>query len=126
MNCSKSESGSRFLEVAEGVMIVKRKTRKAIKKSVKKVIKKHGPKVVAGLAGSIASTLATLASTEAVGSKGRKSNLTALSKRVTDTFTGESDVKSRRKGRSGKRGDGKSGKRGQRRRQGAEPLEETV
>lgn len=49
--------------------LVNRKTRKAIRKSLKKVVKKHGPEIVAGLAGVIASTLATLASTDAPGTR---------------------------------------------------------
>lgn len=94
--------------------IVNRKTRKAIRKSVGKVIKKHGPEMAAGLAGGIASTLATLAGTEAPGTKGRKSNLAALSKkvskkvsdtskRVSDTLVGEDDKKLRKHGGSDKK-----------------------
>ena len=51
--------------------LVKRKTRKAISKSVNKVIKKHGPEVAAGLTGSIASALATLAGTQAPVARAR-------------------------------------------------------
>jgi hypothetical protein len=86
--------------------IVNRKTRKAIRKSVNKVLKKHGPKFAAGLAGSIASALATLASTQAPGGKGTKSNLAAMSERVTDAMTGESHTK----GRSAKKADKKKRK----------------
>jgi hypothetical protein len=88
--------------------IVNRKTRKAIRKSVNKVLKKHGPKFAAGLAGSIASALATLASTQAPGGKGTKSNLAAMSERVTDAMTGESHTHT--KGRSAKKADKKKRK----------------
>ena len=71
--------------------LVKKKTRKAISKSVGKVIHKHGPAIAAGLAGSIASTLATLAGTEAPGSKGKKSNLAKLSEDVSEKLTGSTD-----------------------------------
>jgi hypothetical protein len=69
--------------------VVKGKTRKAIRKSVKKVIKKHGPQIAAGLAGGIASTLATLANTEAPHSNGKKSNLAALSQKLSENLTGD-------------------------------------
>lgn len=91
-------------------MIVKRKTRKAIRKSVNKVIKKHGPKIAAGVGGSIASALATLATTEAPSSKGKKSNLAAISRKIADTVAGE-DGKSRKKQRARKDGDEKATKR---------------
>jgi len=71
--------------------LMKKKTRKAISKSVGKVIHKHGPAIAAGLAGSIASTLATLAGTDAPGSKGKKSNLARLSEDVSDKLTGGTD-----------------------------------
>jgi hypothetical protein len=87
-------------------MIVKRKTRKAILKSVNKVVKKHGPKVAAGLAGSIASALAALAGTQAPGRKGKKSNLAALSERVSDAV-GEGSRESRTKADKKKRKHGK-------------------
>ena len=69
--------------------LVGRKTRKAIRKSVKKVVKKHGPEIAAGLVSGVASTLATLASTEAprANSKRKKSNLSELSERVSDMLT---------------------------------------
>jgi hypothetical protein len=69
--------------------LVKRKTRKAIQKGLKKAIKKHGPKITAGLAGGLASALATLANTESPDSKGRKSNLAALSTKLSDAVTGK-------------------------------------
>jgi len=68
--------------------LVKRKTRKAIQKSLRKAIKRHGPKIAAGLAGGIASALATLASTESPD-RGKKSNLAALSEKLSDTVTGK-------------------------------------
>ena len=70
--------------------LMTKKTRKAIRKSVGKVIRKQGPVIAAGLAGSIASTLATLAGTEAPGSKG-KSNLAKLSEDVSDKLTSSTD-----------------------------------
>ena len=70
---------------------MKKKTRKAISKSVGKVIHKHGPAIAAGVAGSIASTLATLAGTEAPGSKSKKSNLAKLSEDVSEKLTGSTD-----------------------------------
>ena len=75
---------------------VKRKTRKAIRKGVNRVIKKHGSEIAAGLAGGIASTLATLASTDAPGTKGAKSNLGTLSDKVVDTLTGKTGKKARK------------------------------
>ena len=71
--------------------LIKNKTRKAIRKGVEKVINKHGPQIAAGLAGGIASTLATLAGTEAPGSKGKKSNLAKLSEDVSEKLTDSSD-----------------------------------
>jgi hypothetical protein len=71
--------------------LMKKKTRKAISKSVGKVIHKHGPAIASGLAGSIASTLATLAGTEAPGSKGKKSNLAKVSEDVSEKLTGSTD-----------------------------------
>jgi hypothetical protein len=75
--------------------LVKKKTRKAISKSVGKVIQKHGPAIAAGLAGGIASTLATLAGTEAPGSKGKKSNLAKLSDDISERLTGSTDERIR-------------------------------
>jgi hypothetical protein len=74
--------------------LVSRKTRKAIRKSVSKVIRKQGPVIAAGLVGSIASTLATLAKTEAPESRG-KSNLAKLSEDVSDKLTGSTDERIR-------------------------------
>lgn len=91
-------------------MIIKRKTRKAIRKSVNKVMKKHGAKIAAGLAGSIASALATLASTDAAGSKGRKSNLAALSGKIADAATGTGG-KSRKRGKADREGHRREKKR---------------
>ncbi|HZA35989.1 MAG TPA: hypothetical protein VE505_13715 [Vicinamibacterales bacterium] len=73
------------------VKLMRRKTRKAIRKSVGKVIHNYGPQIAAGLAGGIASTLATLAGTEAPGSKGKKSNLAKLSEDVSEKLTGSTD-----------------------------------
>jgi hypothetical protein len=68
--------------------IMKKKTRRAIRKSVSKMIDKHGREIAVGLVGSIASALATLASTEGPGNDG-KSNLTKLSKRISKTLAGD-------------------------------------
>ena len=98
--------------------VIKRKTRKAITKSVRKAIKKHGPQIAAGLAGGIASTLATLANTDAPGTKRRKSNLAALSQKVSDSLSGMESHK--RGGR--KNADKKKGKRERKRGQEADEL----
>ncbi len=79
--------------------LVNRKTKKAIQKSVRKVIKKHGPEVAAGLVGSVASTLATLASTEAPRSRGKQSNLAELSTKLSATVAGDKGKKSHKGGR---------------------------
>lgn len=100
--------------------IVNRKTRKAIRKSVNKVLKKHGPEFAAGLAGSVASALATLASTQAPG-RGKKSNLAAMSERVSDALITGSE--SLTKGRSAKRADRKKGKHEKKRAREEEQLE---
>jgi hypothetical protein len=97
--------------------VMKRKTRKAITKSVRKAIKKHGPQIAAGLAGGIASTLATLANTDAPGTKGRKSNLAALSQKVSDSLSGTESHK-----RGGRNTDKKKGKRERKRGQEADEL----
>jgi hypothetical protein len=76
--------------------LIDRKTRKAIRKGVnkalkssgmKKALKRHGPEIAAGLAGSLVSTLATLASTTAPGTKGKRSNLARLSDTAADAVT---------------------------------------
>jgi hypothetical protein len=103
--------------------IMQRKTRKAIGKSVKKAIKKHGPKIAAGLAGGIASTLATLANTGAPGTKGRKSNLAALSQKVSDSLSGK---ESRKRGSLRKNTDHKKKKGKRERKRGHEADELTV
>ena len=77
--------------------LVNRKTRKAIRKSLKKVVKKHGPEIVAGLAGAIASTLATLASTNAPGTKGRQSNLRKAVQQFSDVLSGDTGKRSRKR-----------------------------
>jgi hypothetical protein len=66
--------------------IMKKKTRRAINKTMRKMIKRHGREIAAGLVGSIASALATLAATEAPGADGR-SNLTKMSKKISKTIT---------------------------------------
>jgi hypothetical protein len=107
--------------------IVNRKTRKAIRKSVKKVVKKHGAKIAAGLAGGIASALATLASTEApatTGTKGRRTNLAEVSKKVTDIIGG-GDGKRRKRVASVHKLE-KSGKRGKKRATQTEPAERAL
>jgi len=70
--------------------LVKRKTRKAIRKSVKKAINEHGPGIAAAVVSGVASTLATLAGTEAPG-KGGKSNLRELSDNVTAAVSGDDE-----------------------------------
>jgi hypothetical protein len=69
------------------VKLMNRKTRKALRKSVQKVIRKHGPEIIAGLAAAVASAMATLASTEAAGSDGKKSNLGKLSDKVAGALS---------------------------------------
>lgn len=76
--------------------LVTRKTKKAVRKSVKKLIKKHGAEVAAGLVGTAASALATLAGTEAPGARGKKSNLAELSHRLAATVAGDKVKKSRK------------------------------
>ena len=73
--------------------LVNRKTRKAIKKSVRKAMKKHGPTLLASLTSALASTLATLAKTEAPGKRG-KSNLADLAERMDDSITHNGSDKS--------------------------------
>jgi len=96
--------------------ILTRKTRKAIRKSVGKVVKKHGPEILAGLAGGISSTLATLASTD--GDTNGQSRLTNLSKKVSTLWAGENGRKSERQYEStsgtGKKKGKSSTKRGDR------------
>jgi hypothetical protein len=74
--------------------LVNRKTRKAIEKSVRKAMKKHGPALVAALAGGIASSIATLAKTEAPDKHG-KSNLANLVDGATASVQGDSVDRSR-------------------------------
>ena len=66
--------------------LVKRKTRKAIEKSVRKAMKRHGPAIVAALAGGLASSLATLANTDAPN-KGGKSNLADMADQAKAAVT---------------------------------------
>jgi hypothetical protein len=105
--------------------MMKRKTRKAIRKSVKKALKKHGPQIAAGLAGGIASTLATLANTEAPGTKGKKSNLAALSRKLSDSVTG-TDGGSRKKSGPPKKAGSQKGKRDRKRGPGPDELTSTA
>jgi hypothetical protein len=105
--------------------MIKRKTRKAIRKSVNKVLKKRGPQIAAGLAGGIASTLATLANTEAPGTKGKKSNLAVLSGKLSDTVTG-TDGGSRTKGGLRKKAGSQKGKRERKRGPGADESTSTA
>lgn len=79
--------------------LMNRKTRKAIRRSVRKVIRKHGPEIIAGLAGAMASAVATLASTEAAGTGGKRSNLGKLSDKVAGALSLAND----KGGRGGKR-----------------------
>jgi hypothetical protein len=78
------------------VKLLKRKTRKALRKSINKIAKKHGSKIAVGLMGSLASTLATLASTDAPGGHGKRSNLDELSRRLSEAMIAPLDKKSRR------------------------------
>jgi len=96
--------------------MLNRKTRKAIRKSVGKAFKKHGPQILAGLAGGISSTLATLASADA--DTNGQSRLTNLSKKVSTLWAGENGRKSERQHEStfgtGKKKGKSSTKRGDR------------
>lgn len=74
--------------------LMKKKTRKMIDKAVRKAMKKNGPALLAGLAGAFASSLATLANTEAPGKRG-KSNLANVVDRVQDSLTTPQEKKSR-------------------------------
>jgi hypothetical protein len=88
-------TGERILRDAlleASMKLVNKKTRKAINKAVRKAMKKNGPALMAGLAGAFASSLATLAKTDAPG-KGGKSNLADLVDRVQHTVAGD-DTKS--------------------------------
>ena len=76
--------------------LVKRKTRKAIEKSVRKAMKKHGPAIVAALAGGLASSIATLAQTDAPGKHG-KSNLADMAERAEESLTDKLPKKSRKR-----------------------------
>jgi len=67
--------------------LVNRKTRKAIEKSVRKAMKHHGPALIAGLVSGLASTIATLAKTEAPHGHG-KSNLTDVVEQAKESLTG--------------------------------------
>jgi len=51
--------------------LVNRKTRKLIEKSVRKAMKKHGPALIAAMASSLVSTIATLANTDASDKPGK-------------------------------------------------------
>jgi hypothetical protein len=72
--------------------IIDRKTRKAIRKSLRRSLRTHGPVIAAGLVGGVASTLATLASTEAPGTGG-KSNLSKFAEKVQGALSGRDDSK---------------------------------
>jgi hypothetical protein len=74
--------------------LINRKTRKALNKSIRKAVKKGGPAAMAALASGIASSLATLAQTEAPGKRG-KSNLATMAERVSDSLTDGDRKKSR-------------------------------
>jgi hypothetical protein len=65
--------------------LVNRKTRKAIEKTVRKALKRQGPALVAAVASGLASSLATLAKTEAPGKDG-KSNLANIAERVAEAM----------------------------------------
>jgi hypothetical protein len=66
--------------------LVNKKTRKAINKAVKKAVKRHGQTLAAGLLGGLASTIATLAKTDAPNSGG-KSNLGLLAENIKEALT---------------------------------------
>ena len=76
--------------------LLKRKTRKAFRKSINKIAKKHGSKIAMGLVGSLASTLATLATTDAPRGHGKRSNLDELSRRLSEAMMAPLSKKSRR------------------------------
>jgi hypothetical protein len=67
--------------------LVNRKTKKAIEKSVRKAMKQHGPALIAGLVSGLASTIATLGSTEAPDKPG-KSNLADVVDQAKASLTG--------------------------------------
>ena len=67
--------------------LVNRKTRKAIEKSVRRAMKRHGPALMATLVSGLASSLATLAATDAPDRRG-KSNLADKLEQATDSLTG--------------------------------------
>jgi hypothetical protein len=69
------------------VKLMNRRTRKAIRKSLRKVMRKHGPEIITGLAAAAASAIATLASTDAAETEGRKSNLGRLSDKVAGALS---------------------------------------
>ena len=71
--------------------LVDRKTRKGIRKALRKVIRSHGAEIVSGLATGVASMLITLASTEAPGTKGRKSNLAKVREKMSNALAVAND-----------------------------------
>ena len=81
--------------------LINRKTRKAIRKNMKKAINKHGPAIAAGLIGGIASSLATLASTDEPVSSDGKSRLNQFAEKVQSAFGYEDKRKSRHAGARG-------------------------
>jgi hypothetical protein len=69
--------------------LVNKKNRKAINRAVKKAVKKHGQTLVAGLLGGLASTIATLAKTDAPGTGGAKSNLGMLAENIQEALSAQ-------------------------------------
>lgn len=81
--------------------LVSKKTKKAIAKSVRKALKKHGPALAAAIVGSLASTVATLASTEAPRTRGKwnlKDVMDRATKAVAETASGEPERRPSRRG----------------------------
>jgi hypothetical protein len=74
--------------------LVNRKTRKLIEKSVRKAMKKHAPALIAAMASSLVSTIATLANTDASDKPG-KSKLGDVVEQATESLVG---------GKKGRRG----------------------
>jgi hypothetical protein len=74
--------------------LVNRKTRKLIEKSVRKAMKKHAPALIAALASSLVSTIATLANTDAPDKRGQ-SKLGDVVEQAADSLVG---------GKKGRRG----------------------
>ena len=74
--------------------LVNRKTRKVIQKSIRKAMKKHGRVLMASLASALASSVATLANTDAPAKHGR-SNLGNILEQTKKSLSQNGGKKSR-------------------------------